>query len=115
MKGATESFIYHFVVTIIKMDQEANKPNLGRRLFKPVDLIPGVGLLTNVNRISDYNIETARIREGTIKSTENPDSRDSRSTLTVGLMTLYHVLTLGTIGTCFNVGEKIYQLAEKLM
>jgi len=100
------------------MEQGNTISNLETRLFKPVDLSPGVGFLTNLHRIFNYNSETARIRDETIQSTENPESRDLRRTLIGGLSTLYHVValsTISTIGMYYNVGEKMYQFYEKLL
>ena len=97
------------------MSQQLKEQNLETRLFKPVDLIPGIGFLTSLKKILEYNSETAAIREGTIQSTESPDSRGIKSTLAGGLSTVYHVATLTALGTFFHAGEKIIYFVDKLV
>ena len=91
------------------------------KLFRPIGLLPGIGFLTSLNRILNYNSDTKDIRDKLMHDSkyssmniENPETRDIKRTNFAGLMTLYHTTSLVAIGQYYHIGEKFMSLLDKL-
>jgi len=82
------------------------------RLFKPIDLVPGIGFLTNFNRMLTYNGKTEVIGK------TNPDEanmRDLKRTVVSGMNTLYHAAVCVSTMAYFNIPSQVYQAVEKIL
>lgn len=113
----------HLFMKTTKREYKPIEPTscLEDTLFMPIDLMPGIGYLTNISRIFNYNERTKEIRKDLREkqiypaaNIEHPDTRDLKRTIVAGFISIYHITSLTAIGKHYQVAEKLYGLIDKL-